>query len=492
MRGTSQVMTSTIVGTEAVAVRVEVEVGTGLPSFSIVGLPDASVQEARERVRAALRSCGFEVPNARVIVNLAPGPLRKHGTGFDLAIALGLLLATAQVDAAVWNSGYTVGELSLNGEVRSVPGVLAHVLRAHEDGLPFLGPHDSPCAGLARVAPVYGMRNLCEARTSPPSLDARELVCTRAPHPGIEEIAGHEQAKRALEIAATGSHNLMLVGPPGSGKTMLARCLPGLLPPLDRCERIETALCHSVAGLDESPVLAGHRPFRAPHHTTSVAGLVGGGSPPRPGEASLAHNGVLFLDEMPEFAPSALQALRQPMEDGTVTLVRAEGRMRFSARFALVAACNPCPCGFLGDRRRPCTCSETAVNRYANRIGGPLMDRIDIVLRVDAVDPDLMVRDAPVTSTRSSPTGVTDARRFQEFAHRPPSARLNGSELLEACALSAHSRATITSLARANHLTGRGLTRVLRVARTLADLEQAHAVTDDHLVEAAMFRVGCG
>jgi magnesium chelatase family protein len=289
-------------------------------------------------------------------------------------------------------------------------------------------------------------------------------------------------------IAAAGGHNLLMVGPPGSGKTMLARRMSTILPPLDGEERLEAALVHSVAGLDEAAVLAGERPFRAPHHSATVAGLVGGGSPPRPGEASLAHTGVLFLDEMPEFGPASLQTLRQPLEDGAVTLVRAEARVRFPARFALVGAANPCPCGYLGDAQRTCTCTPTIIERYRNRIGGPLLDRIDVGIRVDRIDPGLLLDTSSAPSDSSHVREqVMEARRFAS-SRGGVSSRLAGAELLAACALNARDRTLLESVARERCLSGRSVTRLLRVARTIADLEGHVAVDGGHLAEAFTLR----
>lgn len=483
---------ATIIGVKAHPVDVEVVVSNGVPGFSVVGMPDAAIQEARERVRAALRACGFRMPSQKVVVNLAPGSLKKTGSGFDLPIAVGLLAATGQIPDSMFVGLLLVGELSLEGTARPVKGMLAYELCARENGWGLLCSHAT--VGLVRmkgmdIRTVDTLGSFLHGRFERPLERDRVGVVTQ---PDFGDVGGHELAKRALQIAATGSHGVLMMGPPGSGKTMLASCIPGILPPLGEEERIQTAQIHSVVGEDTASILAGIRPFRSPHHSASMAGLIGGGTPVHPGELSLAHNGVLFLDELAEFRPSVLQGIRKPLEDGTITITRVEGNVVMPAEFMLVAASNPCSCGYCGDEKIACTCTPTQIHAYQNRIGGPLIDRIDICIDVWRSDYKDIVEHASGTDSHTIREGVLAGRAFARERMKGRGmwgAHKDTHDAVRACEMDADTKDFLEGMARAYVLSGRGIVRTLAIARTIADLAEQPTVKREHIAEALNMRV---
>ena len=489
--GQCAVMSATVRGVDVVPVTVEVVVSGGLPGISIVGMPDAAIQEARERVRAALRAGGFTMPDEKIVVNLAPSSLKKTGSGFDLPIALGILAASQQIDPAWVRDTLYVGELALDGRVRAVRGTLACAICARSLGLDFVCAAEGDPLPLSDLR-VFAMDHI-EAASREACLEERHCprrVSSRAGGPDYGEVSGHDVAKRAFQVAAAGGHGLLMMGPPGSGKTMLASRMPSILPPLSADEALEAAGVHSVAGESIASVIAGVRPFRSPHHSASLAGLVGGGSPIRPGEISLAHQGVLFLDELPEFRSSVLQGIRQPLESGTVTLTRADGNVVFPARFMLVAAANPCPCGYYGDPDHDCTCTVPQIRTYQNRIGGPLIDRIDLHLDVRRTPPAEVLSSQKGADSATLREGVMRARAFARRRRRKTSG--DEGSLAERHRVTDEAQAFLVSVAELHAMSGRAIARVVGVARTIADMDESETVDCDHLAEAVSYRVRDG
>lgn len=482
------------VGIAAPAVRVEVHLAGGLPAMSIVGLPEAAVREAKDRVRAAIQCAQFEFPARRITVNLAPADLPKDGARFDLPIALGILAASGQLPIDALDGWEFLGELALTGELRGVDGALAAAMAAGAAGRKLLLPPGNGAeAALASAVEVRTGRTLLEVCAA---LDGRtELPAAEAPvfraaaTPDLADVRGQTRARRALEIAAAGGHHLLFIGPPGSGKTLLASRLPGILPEPSEAEALEAASIASTSGRGFELAHWRQRPFRAPHHTSSAVALVGGGADPRPGEISLAHHGVLFLDELPEWSRHALEVLREPLESGRVSISRAARHCEFPACFQLLAAMNPCPCGWAGDPSGRCLCSADMVRRYRARISGPLLERIDLHVEVPRLPPALLRPDGePGESSARVRERVLAARARQQARGAQLNARLDRAATDASCRLSVHDTGMLERAVDALQLSARSLHRILRVARTIADLDGSDAIATQHLTEAISYR----
>lgn len=503
----NKVTTATVIGLDAYNVSVETDVLNGIPAFSIVGLPDTAINEARDRVRSAIKNSGFTFPAKKVVINLAPADLKKEGSNFDLPIAVGLLVEEEVLSEEKLKDYAFIGELSLDGSLRGVTGVLPLILGLKEHGIKnvFVPKINASEAALAGDINVFGANCLCDvvnhfadSKITPTTIDIQNYLEEGAKQDYLydfKDVKGQQKAKKALEIAAGGGHNMLMIGSPGSGKTLMAKCFASILPPLELQEALELTKIYSISGLlsPDEPLMT-KRPFRAVHHTASANGIIGGGTMPKPGEITLAHRGVLFLDEMVEFPRNVLEVLRQPLEDGEIVISRAKHSIKYPAKFMLLGAMNPCPCGYLGDKQKQCTCSEFQISRYQSRLSGPLLDRIDLQVEVPRLTSEELLNIEPATeSSADIRKRVIKARKIQAERYKNDGILTNSeltSKLIKKyCQIDEQSTALLKTAIVKYQLSGRRYDRILKLARTIADLDNSENIKQIHLMQALQYRM---